>query len=386
MDYKKLNNLNFTKRLQLFFYTYEYLILEMAGIISGLVIILIANNYFVATRIYYIIFVFGLLVCSLGFLLEYLIKNDKRKSIDQEFGYFLYDLGKEYKNVNNISLALTNVSESNFYGSIHGELKRLANRVSWGQSFLEALKDTNKVINSTVIKHTISLLKILEKSKMPYHKVLINLSKDVNIFKQETKNKKYFSNLFFLSIVFYFIFVFVLLYIDFIVGKNFFWFSQIQTMTRLFLDNFLLYIALLLGFFTSFVLYNIKNKNIYVFWRYIFIFFISTVVLFQVFVPNPDAQEVLIESINYLNENKEDLNLDTIVLNKVIAIKSISSKEIVENSFAEMVHFIPFEKKECGVDCAKYTILLEDPNFFNFEIQILEDNVYYIYYKKESNY
>jgi magnesium-transporting ATPase (P-type) len=221
---------------------------------------------------------------------------------------------------------------------------------------------------------------------MPYHKVLINLSKDVNIFKQETKNKKYFSNLFFLSIVFYFIFVFVLLYIDFIVGKNFFWFSQIQTMTRLFLDNFLLYIALLLGFFTSFVLYNIKNKNIYVFWRYIFIFFISTVVLFQVFVPNPDAQEVLIESINYLNENKEDLNLDTIVLNKVIAIKSISSKEIVENSFAEMVHFIPFEKKECGVDCAKYTILLEDPNFFNFEIQILEDNVYYIYYKKERNY
>ncbi len=163
---------SFNRKVNLFFYNNEYTILNIAGIICGLIIIWIANEYFIDRKLYYLVFFFGLLIGALGFAIEYYIKSEKRKALESEFSYFLYDLSKEYKKTNNLSLALSNISEHNFYGDITADIKRLASRVSWGDSFEEALEAINKNIDSQVISHALVLLSTLKKSAVSYDVIL----------------------------------------------------------------------------------------------------------------------------------------------------------------------------------------------------------------------
>jgi hypothetical protein len=361
---------DFFKKANIFFYNNEYSILELAGIVCGLLIIAIANKYFAASNIYFIVFISGIFVGGLGFLIEYYIKTEKRKSVETEFNYFLYDLSKEYKKTRNLSLALSNLSEYNFYGNINPEIKRLSNRVSWGESFEESLYSINKNINSSVIEHTLIIIDVLKKSTIDYDKILENVSKDLLLFRSESKNKIYFSNLFYLSVLFYFIFIFVLLYIDHIIGSNFLWYSTEEIITRTFFDNFILYIALLLGGFTSYVMYIIKKDRGLNFIKYVFILFVVTIVLFQTFIPKPDAEEVIIDTMEYMIKN----NKTEVEMRHIIALKTISSKYILESTRIN----ISFIDSNCLTDCKTYTILVNEPAFYDFKITKQQDNEFVI--------
>jgi len=365
------------KKLRLFIYNNEYNILDVSGVFCGFILMLIANGFFVNSPIYYLLFFLGLGIGSLGFIIEYYIKNEKRKILETEFSYFLYDLSKEYKKTRNFATALRNLLEHNFYGGITYELRKLTNRVSWGESFEDALSAINVDINSPIISHSLVLFNVLKKSAISYDKILENISKDIKIFKSEDRNKKYFSNLFYLSIVFYFIFVFVLIYINHIIGSNFLWVASQNSITRFFFDNFILYITLLLGIFTSYVMYSIKkDKGIY-FIKYVFIIFISTIVLFQIFVPKPDAERVIVDTINYMIKNNES----NIELNKIIALKTISSKFLTETT-GQIVYFYNLDNESKDNDTPEYAIFINEPSFFDFVVEIKENSVFYIYYKR----
>lgn len=366
------------KKMNIFFYNHEYSILDVAGIFCGFIILLIANHFFVTSKLYYFIFIVGLMVSSLGFIIEYFIKTEKRKALESEFNYFLYDLSKEYRKTNNLALALTNIVEYNFYGNINIEIKRLANRVSWGDSYEDALESINKNIQSDVIIHTLTLLKVLKKSTMSYDKILENISKDLKIFKSEDRNNKYFSNLFYLSIIFYFIFVFVLLYVDYIIGSNFLWSANNEIVTRVFFDNFIMYVSLLLGVFTAYVMYSIRKEKGIFFIKYVLIIFIITVILFQIFLPKPEAEKILIDTINYMQKNNEDI----IDLTNIIALKTVSAKFISENT-QKTIYFINFENQNCLTEeCKEYALFVNEVNFFNFRTEKLSENTYIIYYSK----
>jgi hypothetical protein len=226
-------------------------------------------------------------------------------------------------------------------------------------------------------------------SKIPYYRVLENISKDLNVFNIEKSNKKYFSSLFRLSVVFYFIFIFVIIYIDFIIGKNFLWFSDSTELTRIFFDNFLLYISLLLSFFTAFVMYIINNKKTIILLKYVTIFFLITIFMFQIFIPKPDANEAITDTMNYL-ENTNNLYdqsylQENIFISKIISTKSLSSAQIINNSCAEELNFISHNNYNCGSSCYESIIIIEEPTFFDFEIQNLGDNKFIIYYKEYIN-
>lgn len=374
-----VNNKELNKKMDLFFYNNEYSILNIAGIICGLIILGVANNFFVDSKMYYLIFIFGLMVGSFGFVLEYYIKSEKRKALELEFGFFLYDLSKEYKKTNNLAQSLSNLSEYNFYGDINRDIKRLANRVSWGDSFDNALESINKNIESPVISHTLVLLNILNKSNLSYDIILKNISNDIKIFKSEDRNKKYFSNLFYLSLVFYMVFIFVLLYINYIIGSNFLWDSNNEIITRIFFDNFMLYIALLLGVFTAYVMYSIKRDKGINFIKYVLLMFVITVILFQIFAPKPDAERVLIDTIEYMEKN----SLSEIELTHIIALKTISSRFVSESTDVDHIYFYSFEE-ECNTEeCKEYTIFVNEPAFFDFKIEMKDSKEYYIYYVKK---
>lgn len=376
----KKRDVDFSKEFNLFFYKYEYQMLVLAGILCGLLIIYLTNRFFVNSKIYFILFLFGIIVSSLGFILEYFIKSVKKNSIENEFSYFLHDLSRELKLTNSLSLALDSISSTNVYGSIDTEIKRISNRVSWGDDFENVLKDVNESIESPIIDHTLLLLKVFKDTAVPFDRVLKNISKDIIIYKEENQKKKYFNNLYYLSIIFFFIFVFVLLYIDLLIGTRFLWYSNIYLVTRIFFDNFLLYIALVLSFFTAFVMFSIKGLKSITFIKYIFIFFFITIILFQVVIPKPEAEGVLIETINdlYLTNNS------SATLDKIISLRSLSSKMLVDGSQAEMVHFINEENLDCGISCAEYTVLVSDAMFFGFRIEKIGSEVI-IYYSVEDS-
>jgi hypothetical protein len=367
---------NILRKTDLFLYNNEYQVLEIAGVLCGLLIIGVTNKFFFNSSIYYFLFFFGLGIGSLGFIIEYLIKTDKKKTIDREFNYFLADLGREFKKTNNMALCLKNISESNFYGSINRDIKKISTKVSWGMSFEDSLRDLNKNIKSNIISHCLALLEVLKNTSITYDQILLNLSKDTLIFKSEKNTEKYFSNLFNLSIFFYLLFVFLLLFVDFVIGYKFMWFSIPNSITRLFLSTTLLYLALCMSFFTSFVMCVVKQKKPLHFFKYVLIFFIITVMLFQTFIPRPDAEDIIIDGINYLSEN----NSDYLFIEKTIGIKSISSKEIIDNTDAKSIYFINTKSIECLDDCIEYTIILDTIVFLSFEIYN-KNNEYTIYYE-----
>jgi len=375
--YKSVNNMvDYKKMVVSFFFRHEYRVLEFAGVISGLLMVLIANRFFLYSKMYFLIFFFGMLVGSLGFLIENYIKSNKRKAIEQEFRYFLQDLAREYKITKNIPQALANVNSANRSGSIGTEIERLATRVSWGESLESALEQVNRNIQSQVISHTLLLLNVFKNSDIPFHTVLSNISKEISIFKEEAKKKEYSSNIFNLAILFFIVFLFVIIYIDVIVGSNFVWVANGNEMTRVFFDNFLMYIALLLSFFTAYVMYYIKNDELINLLKYVGIFFLVIIFLFQVFVPKPDAEDVLVDTIKHM----KDRSTTVAELDDIVALKSISSKYVTENTGVQMVYFITKEKLSCGVDCGEYNIFINKPVFISFKIEKSED-VVLVYYE-----
>jgi hypothetical protein len=64
-------------KLKLLIYNYEYQILILASILSGLLIVHLSNKYFLHTNLYYAVFFFGFFVSFLGFVLEYVLKHFK---------------------------------------------------------------------------------------------------------------------------------------------------------------------------------------------------------------------------------------------------------------------------------------------------------------------
>ncbi|NCP72017.1 type II secretion system F family protein [archaeon] len=352
-------------KLKLLIYNYEYQILILASILSGLLIVHLSNKYFLHTELYYAVFFFGFFVSFLGFVLEYVLKHFKKKAIETSFTFFLQDLSREYKSTNNLSISLNNITTSNVYGSIDTEIKRIANRVSWGDDFENALSGINETIKSPIITHTLILLKTFKESSIPLDRVLLNISKDISIFKEETQKKKYFLNLYYLSIVLFVIFLVVILFINIILGNNFLWYADQDLITRIFFDNFLLYMAIVLSIFISFIMFAIKEESSFNFIKYIFIFFIFTILIFQIAVPKPDAESVLIDTITYMNRNQ----LEQVNISEVIALKSISSKYILDKTYSNNLYFLPFDQSECGLSCAEYAIFVPDAVFFDFEIR-----------------
>ncbi|MDD4049894.1 MAG: hypothetical protein PHX47_02685, partial [Candidatus ainarchaeum sp.] len=99
--------------------------------------------------------------------------------------------------------------------------------------------------------------------------------------------------------------------------------------------------------------------------KYIFVFFILTILIFQIAVPKPDAESVLIDTITYMNRNQ----LDLVNISDVIALKSISSKYILDKTYSNNLYFLPFDKSDCGISCAEYAVFVPDAVFFDFEIR-----------------
>lgn len=370
----------YLRKFKLFFYNFEYQMLVLAGLFSGLLLIIITNSFFVNTPIYYVLFSFGILVSALGFILSYLIRYFKRKSIEFEFGYFLSDLAHDLKTTSNLALSISNVSKSNVYGAIDEDIKWIATRVSWGDSFEHALEITNKNINSNIIKHTLIVFNTLKNSKLSLYEILHNLSKDIVVFKEDDDKKKYYNNLYYLSLILFFVFIFVMIFLDVIIGTKFLWYSNSQILTRIFFDNFLLYISLLISIFSAFVIFNIKQKNSVYFVKYIFVLFIIVILLFQIFAPKPDAETVLVQSINYMYTT----NQESMSMNGVISLKSLSSRYIVDNTKADMVYFIPMDQTTCGSNCLSYNVMITDATLFDFKLHKAGSDVV-IYYRILNN-
>jgi competence protein ComGC len=99
--------------------------------------------------------------------------------------------------------------------------------------------------------------------------------------------------------------------------------------------------------------------------KYMAILLIITIILFQVFIPKPDAEEVIINTIDYMLKNI----IDTVELNRIITLKTISSTYISEKTKTH-TNFI---EKECVSDCKIYTVLVSKPAFYDFIIHKNKD-------------
>ncbi|MDD3178320.1 MAG: hypothetical protein PHR26_02265 [Candidatus ainarchaeum sp.] len=374
MDKKKFLKIN------TFILKNEYQLLTLSGFLSGLLILFITNKFFFKSELYYLLFFFGIIVSFFGFVLEYFIKKYKTKSLEKVFSYFLSDLSRDYKKTKNLSLSLINISNSNVYKGIDNDIKKISNRVSWGDSFENSLKCLNFSLDSDILNHTLILFNNLKNTSLSLDQIFLKISKDINLFREDKQKKRYFSHLFNLSIVFFIVFIFVLLYLDILIGSNFLWYNYLDSMNRIFFDNFILYIAIVLSFFTAFVISTIKDNKFGGYLKYIGIFFIIIIILFQIVIPKPEAQEVLISTINYMN--LEDI--DYFYLENIISIQSLSSKYISENTTVDRVYFKPLDVNLCkDTSCLEYTILIKDASFFNFELIKVDKNIIILY---EYNY
>jgi len=135
-----------------------------AGIIVGIIIILLDLAFMYGTRWFLPLILVGITVGWVQFWTDYFFESQARKDYESRFLDLVRNLVGAVKSGMPISKAIIHVSSTSDYGSLNRHVKKLSNQVEWAIPIKKALTNFANATGSDIIKRAISTVIEAEQS------------------------------------------------------------------------------------------------------------------------------------------------------------------------------------------------------------------------------
>lgn len=157
------------------------------------------------------IFVIGLFIVGLPFLLDFLNENKRQKELELKFLEFVRSLVESVKSGVSLPQAIGIVSRSD-HGFLNPYVRKLANQLEWGYPLNDALTIFARETDNVVIRRSIAIVMQAEKSGGDIASVLDSVTKsvlEIKKLKEERKTNAY--NQMIQGYIIFFIFIAIML-------------------------------------------------------------------------------------------------------------------------------------------------------------------------------
>jgi len=176
----------------------------LIGVIAGGVVIIGDLIFLRGDKLFYFLFVFGLIIGVLPFIMSVIFEGGRKREIDMRFLEFVRDLVENVKAGTPISKGIINLRNRD-YGALNQYVEKLVNQISLGipltKAFLIFAKDTG----SRVIIRAVSLISESERAGGEIASILESISKSVDQIEELKKEQR--SSVYSLVIQGYIIFI-----------------------------------------------------------------------------------------------------------------------------------------------------------------------------------
>jgi flagellar protein FlaJ len=177
----------------------------------ALLIILADVLFLRGEKIFLLLFVLGLIVLVLPFILALRAESEVEKENNQKFLEFVRNIVENVKAGTPISISIMNVKNQDF-GTLSPYVKKLANQVAIGIPVKQALLNFSNYVGSSVIKKAVSLISEADRAGGDIEEILESVSASVNeVEKLKKERKASISNLVVQGYIIFFIFVIIIL-------------------------------------------------------------------------------------------------------------------------------------------------------------------------------
>ena len=169
-----------------------------ASIATGIIVILLdlvllfsfkSGNFGAKHWTFNPIFILGLLIAALPFILDFLKENKRQKEVEAKFLEFVRNTVETVRSGVTIPQAIAQVSRAN-YGSLTPYVRKLANQITWGYPLHEALNIFAKDTKNPVIKRSVAIVIQAERSGGDMGSVLEAVTQSVLEIKKVKEERK----------------------------------------------------------------------------------------------------------------------------------------------------------------------------------------------------
>lgn len=183
----------------------------IASTAVALLIILADFLFLRSEKIFLLLFVLGLIILVLPFVLALKAESEVEKENNQKFLEFVRNIVENIKSGTPISISIMNIKNQDF-GTLSPYVKKLANQVAIGIPVKQALLNFSNYVGSSVIKKAVSLISQADRAGGDIEEILESVSASVNeVEKLKKERKASISNLVVQGYIIFFIFVIIIL-------------------------------------------------------------------------------------------------------------------------------------------------------------------------------
>lgn len=224
-------------------------------------------------EIFYFIVGLSIVIGLLPFVVSLILENSKEKENNEMFLEFSRNLAESVKAGTPVSRSILNLKDK-YYGSLTPHIKKLGNQISLGIPVKNALQTFAKDVDSKVINRAITLISEAEKAGGEIEGILESVASSVSeVEKLKKERQSAISSLVVQGYIIFFVFIIIMLIMqfkilpmtseisggtDFSIGGGF--------ITRGYsaeeVSSPLLYLLLVQGFFTGFVVGKLAEGSL----------------------------------------------------------------------------------------------------------------------------
>ena len=167
----------------------EYKKQHIIGIIAAVLIIAFDIILLSGSKIFYFILGIGSIIGAFPFIFSLVIESQKENENNEMFLEFSRDLVEGVKAGTPISRSILNL-KGKYYGSLTGNIQKLANQISIGINVRKALEIFASDVDSVMVKRAITLISDAEKAGGNIEDVLDSVAKSVNETEKLKKERR----------------------------------------------------------------------------------------------------------------------------------------------------------------------------------------------------
>ena len=186
-----------------------------AGILLGMVLILISFIFFRGSVLMYFLIVVAAIIVVLPFVITLIIGQSRQKEKEEMFLAFSRDLVENVKSGTPVGKSIINLRSRN-YGALTPHVQKLASQLGLGFTLSDALDNFAGDTHSKVISRAVGLISEAERAGGKIETILESVARSINQIEELKKERKAsVSNLITQGYIIFMVFIIIMLVLEF---------------------------------------------------------------------------------------------------------------------------------------------------------------------------